>query len=202
MGFRELIKDFRSMKKYFVAAVLILAAGFYLGFHQPEQFQYLLDLQIKKLQEIAKGYSYSNQSTWWLFIHIFFNNAMISVFMIYTGAIFAIIPIYALISNGLLLGYLAAGSVARGGLGQFLIAVLPHGVIEIPVVLVACAYGIRFGFLAAEAVLFYPLPARRKASWIKLKAFWKIALPLLALQSLLLLLAAGIESTLTVWLVK
>lgn len=202
MGFRELFTHFRQMKKYFFASFFILAAGFYLGFHQPEQFQYILDLQVKKLQGIAQGFDHSNKSTWWLVLVIFLNNVMISVFMIYAGVVFGLIPIYVLISNGLLLGYLAAGSIAHLGLGRFLIAVLPHGIIEIPVVLIACAYGIRFGFLTAESILLIPIPARRAASRAKMKAFLKLTLPLVGLLSLLLLLAAGIESTLTVWLVK
>ena len=52
-------------------------------------------------------------------------------------------------SNGFLLGIVGYGAVEKAGISFLLAGILPHGIIELPVVLVSIAIGFRLGYLLA-----------------------------------------------------
>lgn len=200
MTLRQLWLHFGTMKHYVIAAAFIFIAGIYLGYAEADKFQHLLNMQIDRLREVIEGFSQMQNRQWWMFLFIFFNNVTVSLLILYAGFFFGIVPIYFLLSNGLLLGYLASSSDLQWG--TFLKGVLPHGMIEIPTLILAGAFGIRFGFLVSENILMLPLSSRRAAASSKLICFLKLTLPLSLVIAVFLLAAAIIESTVTVWLVS
>jgi stage II sporulation protein M len=78
---------------------------------------------------------------------IFFNNALKSLLAIVLGAGFGIIPVLFVGGNGLLLGLLVNLVLKQEGFLFVLAAILPHGIIEIPMILISSGLGIRLGFL-------------------------------------------------------
>jgi len=78
---------------------------------------------------------------------IFLNNAVKSLFAIVLGAGFGIIPILFVSVNGLIVGLIANEVSKEQGITYVLAALVPHGIIEIPMILISAGLGLRLGFL-------------------------------------------------------
>lgn len=77
---------------------------------------------------------------------IFFINMRTSFFIMMLGAIFGLFPFLSLLANGMLVGLLYARLIFEGGSSLvFLMGILPHGVIEIPAIMIAASQGLRTG---------------------------------------------------------
>lgn len=202
MKWRELIVHMGTMKHYFIAAAATFFIGVYLGYADSQQFQFILEAQKEQLTGVFGEIMAKEHVQWRLLAFIFFNNIWVSLFMMYTGVLFAVIPLFSLISNGLMMGYLAQQSAHAEGWGSFLLAVLPHGVIELPALFLACAYGIRFGALTVKGFIFLLSPSRRVANSKNFIQQLKLSLPLALLLGVLFLTAAIIESMITFRLVN
>jgi stage II sporulation protein M len=84
---------------------------------------------------------------------IFLNNAVKSLFSIVLGAGFGIIPIIFVGGNGILLGLVANQVSHEQGTLFILAAILPHGIIEIPMVLISSGLGLRLGYLMYSSIM-------------------------------------------------
>ncbi|WP_167859678.1 stage II sporulation protein M [Paenibacillus cymbidii] len=200
MNIRALLLYARGMKHYFIAATLVFAVGIWLGAQDYGSFSHLIDSQKDRLQSIVNALSQGEYQNLKMFLFIFLNNSIVTTLIMFTGAFLMIMPLYSLLTNGMLLGHLAA--INDHQLGRFFQAVLPHGIIEIPAILIASAFGIRLGVLTLQAFLSLPFPTRRARAGGKLLAFFRVSIPLLLVLVALLFVAAVIESTLTMWLVE
>lgn len=200
MSFSALWKHFKEMKHYFIAATLTFFAGAFLGYTGEDTVGSFVNRQIGQLQGVVGSLTGAEVSPWYLFFYILLNNTFLSIVILYLGGLFAVVPLYFLVSNGLLLGYLAIGNTGAGDWMFFLKAIVPHGIIEIPAILIAGAYGIKFGFLMAEGVLTSLSAKRRPIMKDKLFYFMQLTIPLLAVLAIMLLVAAILENTVTPWL--
>jgi stage II sporulation protein M len=77
---------------------------------------------------------------------IFLNNAVKSLFAIVLGAGFGIIPIIFVGGNGIILGLIANEVSKQQGIIFVLAALVPHGIIEIPMILISAGLGLRLGY--------------------------------------------------------
>ncbi len=203
--FEEFIIDLRGMKHYLIAAVVVFLAGIFLGLTATDALRQFIQEKIAGVAELASRLSEQDTPQLWFFGYIFLNNSIQSILIIFFGVLFALYPLFALVVNGMMLGYLF-GRIPDAHEAWILAAkgILPHGIIEIPAILLASAYGIRLGALMFKAVLRLPLrmmrnqPARG-GEWAH---FFKMTLPLMLTLVSALFLAAAIESTLTYWLMK
>lgn len=98
---------------------------------------------IQELSENIKDFTQSHPS--WLiflvfFIVIFLNNAFTCFLEILLGPLLGIFPMFSAVINGGILGWFAQ----EEGLIVFL-AILPHGVFEIPAFLLSAAIGLKLG---------------------------------------------------------
>lgn len=201
MSFSSLFKHFKEMKHYFIASTLVFAVGIWMGYSSPDSFGTIINGQLDRLQGTVGGLMQQDNMQWLLFLFILMNNTFLSIAIIYLGAFFALVPLYFLVSNGMLMGYLALGNTNGQDWWLFFKSIAPHGIIEIPAILLAGAYGIRFGFLMAEGVLTFPSLRRRAIMRNKLYVFLKRTIPLIGVVAGMLLVAAIVESTITLWLV-
>jgi stage II sporulation protein M len=197
MKWRDLAAQMKEMKHYFIAAAATFVIGIYLGYSDSSQFQFLLQGQIDKVADIVNSISGKGNTEWRILYFVTVNNVLVSIFMVYAGVLFGLLPLFSLLSNGLVLGFLAHENVPEIGWGEFLLAVVPHGIIEIPAFILACAFGIKFGAHALKGILFLPSPARRAANSKSFIRLLKVSVPLILLVSALLLVAAIVESMVT-----
>lgn len=202
MNWRNLFQTMKEMKHYFIAAAATFLIGAYLGYTQSGQFQFLLDNQIKQLTDMVNSIGGKDHYQWRLLGFILMNNVMVSVFMVYSGVMLGIIPLFSLLSNGLVMGYIAHQNVPEIGWGQFFLAILPHGIIELPAFVLACAFGIKFGAVMLKSFVFLFSPARRAANNAAFVKLLKVSVPLVILVAVLLAAAAVVESMVTLRLVS
>ena len=80
---------------------------------------------------------------------IFAKNLFTSAMAMFLGLGLGVIPLVVVSSNGFLLGIVGYGAVEKAGISFLLAGILPHGIIELPVVLVSIAIGFRLGYLLA-----------------------------------------------------
>jgi stage II sporulation protein M len=202
VSLRDLLTHVREMKHYIIVAAATFILGIYLGSAESEQFMFFLQSQSERLRDIVEGMDKLEHSRWWLLFFIFSNNLIVCLIMVYAGAFFGIMPLFALITNGMLLGYLAEKIVPEEGWTTLLLGIVPHGIIEIPAIILACAYGIKFGTLTAKTLIFLPMSSKRSLNGKQFIRLLKISLPLALVLCGLLLSAAIIESTVTYALVR
>lgn len=85
-----------------------------------------------------------------LFAFIVINNIVKAAVMMFSGIVFGLIPIFFLVSNGMVLSVVAALISNEAGALVAVAGLLPHGIIEISAVLLAAAAGLRLGAVAVE----------------------------------------------------
>ena len=84
---------------------------------------------------------------------IFLKNLLASATAILLGLGLGIVPMMVATSNGFLLGIVGYSAVEQNGWLFLAAGILPHGIIELPVVLLSIAIGLRLGHLLALSLL-------------------------------------------------
>lgn len=118
-----------------------------------------------------------------LALFIFFNNSLKALAIMLLGMGFALVPLVFVFLNGQFLGLVAGAVGSERGYALVFLALLPHGLLEIPALLVAAGYGVFLGralwlrIRHGRALL----PDLKKA----LLAFLWIVLPALAAAALI-----------------
>lgn len=201
-NFRLLFRYLWARPKYMNATLLVFAAGIVMGYAYSDRFDAFLQSQLEGLRELARMIDDKPNSTLYMFGIVFLNNVLKSIAIVFSGGLLAFIPIFFLVINGMIIGYLAEMQVNADQLWFFLKAILPHGILEIPAILLASAFGIRFGAIVFKGILTM-LSARGRAAFVEeLRQFMKMMPALVVLLIVSLLVAALIESTVTPWLMK
>ncbi|HEY9204739.1 MAG TPA: stage II sporulation protein M [Candidatus Methanoperedens sp.] len=136
-----------SLRKYIVLATLIFIVSLIMGLMIPdprlaEDFDML-----KKLAGLIKGLEPPELQMIVLLSLIFFNNALKSLMAIVLGIGFGLFPLYLIIYNGKVLGFVVDIFSKQQGILFVVAAVLPHGIIEVPVVLISSGIGFRLGYV-------------------------------------------------------
>jgi stage II sporulation protein M len=157
------------MTKYWIASSMVFLAGIVLGYGFSSSFDSFIQSQIDGLRELARMIEDQPNSKLYLFGVIFLNNTFKSILMVFAGALFAFIPVFFLVINGMILGYLAENQVEAGQLGLLLKGILPHGIIEIPAIVIASAFGIRFGAILFKGLLSILSPRGRQPVYFALR---------------------------------
>ncbi|MFH5186603.1 stage II sporulation protein M [Paenibacillus sp. TAB 01] len=198
----NLMRQFAGMKHYFIASALVFITGIILGAGFSDQFQTYIEAQMKGLEQLSQSIANKPNQQWALFWLIFWNNTSKSILIIGLGAFFGVLPLFFLLGNGLLLGYVMAASAQKESLLYMVKGILPHGIIEIPAIIFACAIGLRLGALVIRSIISVISPARVTKNKEDFRAFLKILLPVIIILVVSLSAAALIESTFTYWLMK
>lgn len=90
-----------------------------------------------------------SDTPWILFLKIFLNNLVACIALFLGGATFGLVPLFVIASNGFVIGGIIETVRGEKGVEFILAGILPHGVIEIPMVLVSAG----LGFLLAESLV-------------------------------------------------
>lgn len=178
----------RELIPYLVTSVLFIAAGTYLGIITTIYIPTTADAVRAGIGEFAK--MFFGLPRLHLALAIFGNNAVKVLTVIIFGILFGVWPVLFLLLNGYVLGMVIYLSVASEGTLASVLGILPHGLFELPAVLLGTSIGLRLGTRAAGRLF-----GRREASLTgellrALKFFFLVIVPLL-------LLAAFIEAFVT-----
>jgi len=115
---------------------------------------------------------------------IFLNNAVKSLFSIVLGAGLGIIPIIFIGGNGIILGVIANEVSKQQGIIFVLAALLPHGIIEVPMVLISAGLGLRLGYS-----MYFSMKGEKRDMRYELteslRIFMRIIMPLLFVSAII-----------------
>ncbi|GIP24717.1 stage II sporulation protein M [Paenibacillus sp. J22TS3] len=203
LSLRQFGAHLKNAKTPLIFGVLLFAVGIALGMMNAEALQQVVIGQIEGLRETSQRLAKNPNPEFSFFLFIFFNNAIKGVLMIYLGMFAGIIPAFFLIINGMVLGYLIElQSVQGASIADLVIrGLLPHGIIEIPAIIIASAIGMKFGLISLRR-LGGALSGRSDRGQGEWRQFFKSTLNVSFWIVILLFIAAIIESTLTFHLMK
>ncbi len=124
-----------------------------------------------------------------IFFLIFLNNSIKAFFMMLLGILFGVIPVIFILLNGYMLGIITSVIIAGEGIISILLGILPHGMFEIPAILIIAGYGVWLGEMFSKKLrnkdMFTPYLK------IALKKYIKIILPIIALAAFIEVFITG-----------
>lgn len=129
----------KSSKNYIYFSILIFIFFTLIGFILPIFFQEEIISLVNNLSRQIEGLNLIQ-----LIGFIFFNNLKTSFLAIALGIFLGIFPFAISIVNGYLLGFVARNSVDKAGV-FVLWRVLPHGIFELPAVIMSIGIGMKLG---------------------------------------------------------
>lgn len=162
----------------------------------------LIIASFEKLNELAKDIV-EKESVLYSIATIFLNNLKVAFFMIVIGTFFGIYPIFMLSFNGIFIGIFIRMFVENGQPVPLLIfGLLPHGVFELAAIIMAAAYGMKLGFAVFRTLVNYLRGIKITDYKLRFSNMIKQTLVFLFGITVILFVAAVIESTLSLLLIK
>lgn len=180
------LKYIKDSKNYILFASLLLLFSVIIGFAFPSLFEKQVLKVVEDLINQTEGLSGLG-----LINFIIFNNMKSAFFGLIFGVLFAIVPFIVTIVNGYVLGFVMNKSISVEGI-LVLWRLFPHGIFEIPAVLISIGLGLKLG-----TFLF-----NRKLRKIGFKRLIKISLKVFLLVIVPLLIIAGVIEGLLIWLLR
>jgi len=180
-----------SYRGWSLIAILLFGIGLAFGLATPPYIAGLMSGEIAALEELSRILAPFSILT---VIFIFIKNASALVLSFIFSPLLCLAPILSLTINGWLLAFISSMAVQEKSLGFVLAGLLPHGIFELPALIIGQAAALSFGTMAMLALF---QKGKRKSLLPNLK--YNLRYLLLALC--LLLPAAIIETYVTPLLV-
>jgi len=141
-------KYLKESKNYFWIISGIFLFFIFVGFVFPVFF-------VDEIFEVLKNLinQTENLSGLGLILFIIFNNIGTSFIGIILGFFLGIVPIFVSLVNGYVLGFVARLAVEEGGFGV-LWSLAPHGVFEIPALIISLGIGLKIGKSVLDVFVF------------------------------------------------
>ncbi|WP_202320247.1 stage II sporulation protein M [Archaeoglobus neptunius] len=134
------------MRRVILTTTLALGIVFIIsaivGYHEA-QYNPQLGEGLKKFFEGFRGFM---ENPVLLMLIIFANNAGKSLVAMLAGFFFGIFPVLFVILNGYIVGVVVSVKSPEWGIYKVIAAILPHGILEIPAIIISCAYGVWLGY--------------------------------------------------------
>ncbi len=147
---------------WILTAIVLFGAGLLLGTRG--NVNSLVSQDIASLEELAR--QLAQLPSWVIFFVILLKNISAIVLSFALSPLFCIFPFLSLTVNGWLIGAVSVQVVQERSLGYLLAGLLPHGVFELPGLILGNAAALSFG-VTVLAALFYR--ERRKDLWPNIK---------------------------------
>lgn len=167
-----------SLQFFILFSIIIFVFGIILGGYFAKIFKVESEEYLDVLRKNLEFFSGLNKPA--QFFLILLNNSLVAFFTILLGLFFGFVPFFILIGNGELFGMLYF--FLKGNPTLFLKSLLPHGIIELPVIIISTSIGLKLGKLAFSKLL-RKKPEIKKELSISIEFFLKVIFPLLILAS-------------------
>ncbi|MFH0942060.1 MAG: stage II sporulation protein M [Chloroflexota bacterium] len=181
-----------SFRIYLTAAVLLFSLGIVFGVYSPP-VSGLMTQEMSALKEWADRLAALPPALMAVFILL--KNCFALLFSFAMSPLLGLVPVLTLAINGWLIGVVAVEVSNKVSLGYFLAGVLPHGIIEIPALMIGEAAALGFGVSVFYSIFRKNAPGYLAASFKKNFRYLIIAM-------LLLVPAALIETFITPLLLR
>lgn len=186
MSWKDDVGYIRSLSSYIYLSVLLFAGAGVLGYIAASRDPVFATAWMKELEMLRWILELSPPL---IMMIIFLKNLLACAMAMLLGLGFGIFPLIVAVSNGMLLGIVSYSVVTTEGTLYLAAGILPHGIIELPTVIVCIAIGFRLGHL-----LLFSLQGKD----VDLSGATRTALHFLVARAVpLLFLAAMIETFIT-----
>jgi stage II sporulation protein M len=145
-GYEDSWSFIRKSSKFIWFGLIAFLFFIFIGFFVPlpeDVFNQLINY-FKELVEITKDYGGLE-----MILFLFFNNLKASFSGMILGVFVGVLPLVYLFSNGFVLGFASKFSVLEGG-AISLLRLLPHGIFELPAIILSLGLGLKIGSFALE----------------------------------------------------
>lgn len=88
-----------------------------------------------------------------LMLGIFENNVIKCFMVVVLGLALGIAPLLFMVANGIVIGIVVGATLAKAGILYVMVGILPHGIIEMPMVFLSAAIGLKLGFDVIRALV-------------------------------------------------
>ncbi len=143
-SFWQIVQDNKKMN---LRATISFGVAIIIGFLMPLDDPLMQEI-FQQMSKLA-GELAADSGVFAMIKLIFINNITVALMMILLGFIFAIIPFFLLVLNGVFIGFFTNFFLNEGGsLFGFIASLVPHGVFELTAIVLAAAYGFKLGSIA------------------------------------------------------
>jgi len=136
--YSSMLRMIADTRKYVFGLTILflfsLVLGYVYGYYYPSFFDTL-----------SRFFQIPERSAADLMLFIFTNNARIAGMLVFLGFIFAVLPAFIVFANGFMVGIVSESIIRTDGLFFLLVGLLPHGIIEIPLILFSAGIGFKMG---------------------------------------------------------
>ncbi|MFC2021046.1 stage II sporulation protein M [Chloroflexota bacterium] len=132
-----------SYKRWLLLAVFLFGIGVAWGLATPVDEPSLLAEDIDALGELADFLAPLPHVSF--FIFVFLKNVSALLISFAFSPVFYLVPVIALILNGGIIGFVSALVLQEKSLGYLLAGLLPHGIFELPALIIGEAAAFSFG---------------------------------------------------------
>jgi len=132
-----------SYKRWLFVAIFLFGIGLVLGLATPASISDLFSEDVAALEELAEFLAPLPQST--ILMVILIKNVSAVLLSFALSPIFCLVPVLALTMNGWIIGLVSTMVIQEESLGFLLAGLLPHGIFELPALIMAEAVALSFG---------------------------------------------------------
>jgi stage II sporulation protein M len=137
----EIQKEF---VRYFCISLLIFAGGCVAGYLTSQAEPSFGEALLKVFQEMI-GNEIASDNPPLLALQLFLNNLQACVLLFLGGAVFGLITLFVLSFNGIVIGGILEMVGGKAGSLVMMAAIIPHGIFELPAILVSATLGLMLG---------------------------------------------------------
>ena len=130
----------KKSRRYFAFVIFLMVFGGVLVEFYSDELIKVIDPFLKDLVGSVSGLS-----GWGLIVFILQNNLKVAFLGIVLGIAFGIIPIANAFVNGAVIGYVLRITAEKSSILEIW-KIFPHGIFELPAIIIALGLGIRLGF--------------------------------------------------------
>lgn len=183
------IEPFRAHSAYLIMGAILMVAGIITGFSMPRSGEPLsANPLFEGVEQLAQFYKpFEPMSVAFLFI----KNSLTASVAFLAGPIL-IIPAFILLFNGFIVGVVSATLIDQVSIMAPILALAPHGIFELPALVVASAAGLRLGVSVIRKI-----KSKMSHSEYRLTESLELSFRLFLFALLLLLVAAIMETYVT-----
>lgn len=131
--------------KIFIILSALFLLSCYFGYLLADIYPDYAKREIEIMKQFLKNFSSRDFSPSLIFFIILLNNSIKSFVAMILGVLLGVAPILFVMINGTIIGIFANIFGEEIGTVSFFLKILPHGIIEIPAIILASSYGVWLG---------------------------------------------------------
>ena len=161
-----------------IILVLSAYAGYIQAENSPEKARDLFEKLRNEFEPLL------NLPVYLIPLAIFANNTIKSFFLILSGVIVGVIPFLFIGYNGYIIGLIINIAGQERGIGNVILSLLPHGILEIPAVLLSGGLGIWIGAGVLKTLAGNKEDVRSRVGY-SLRIFLRVVVPMLFVAAII-----------------